>query len=286
MLGTSKSPINVVTVNMLGRILSGTINSLRGVIDGIITTFRLRELGFQGKIGVFVLVFFVLVSIFGPVFAPYNPKESLVGSDGKLKSLEPPSLQHPLGTTWQGRDVLSQVLYGARPTLVVGAIAAFIITFIGVNTGIIAGYFGGKTDMLLMRFVDILYGLPFLPFTVVLVCLLGRSEMNVIIAIVVITWRAVTRVVRAQVLTLRELPYVKAAKVMGAGDFRILYVHIFPNILPIAVLYLAFGVVWAILAHADLCFLGFGDPEVITWGKMIHSAWAAGVITQASQKKE
>jgi len=88
-------------------------------------------------------------------------------------------------------------------------------------------------------------------------------------------------VVRSQVLSLRELPYVKAAKVMGAGHFRILYVHIFPNVLPLAVLYLAFGVVWAILAHADLCFLGFGDPEVVTWGEMIYSAWSAGVMTTA-----
>jgi len=251
------------------------------LINGIINTLQLRDLRFHGKIGISILAFFVMVSIFGPTLAPYDPKERLFGSDGKLKSLEVPSVRHLLGTTWQARDVLSQVLHGTRPTLIVAAIAALIIAFIGVNIGIISGYFGGKTDMILMRFVDIVFGLPFLPFMVVLVSLLGRSQMNAIIAISVITWRSVSRVVRSQVLTLRELPYVKAARVMGASHFRIVYVHIFPNVLPLAVLYLAFGVVWSILAHAGLCFLGFGDPEIVTWGGIIYSAWSAGVMTKA-----
>jgi len=281
MLNSSKFLADILNVNTLRRMLAGSISMLWWVTNGIITTFRLRELGYQGKIGVFILLFFIFIAIFGKALAPYNPKESLVGTDGKFKSLQTPSLQHPLGTTWQSRDVLSQLLYGCRPTLIAGATAAFMVAFIGVNIGIISGYFGGKVDMILMRFVDIVFGLPFLPFIIVLVSMLGRSQMNVIIAIVVITWRSVSRVVRSQVLTLRELPYVKAAKVMGAGDFRILYLHIFPNVLPLSVLYLAFGFVWAILAHADLSFLGFADPEVVTWGKMIYSAWAAGVMTTA-----
>lgn len=281
MLHMIKLPTDTANENTLGRILSGTINALRSLINGIVTTLRLRELGFQGKIGISILAFFILISISGPIFVKYDPRERLTDNYGDLKCLEPPSLQHPLGTTWQGRDVLSQLIFGARPTMIVGITAAIIIAFIGVNIGIIAGYFGGKIDMLLMRFVDIVFGLPFLPFMIVIVSLLGRSQMNVIIAIALITWRSVARVVRSQVLTLRELPYVKAAKVMGAGDLRILYIHIFPNVLPLSILYLAFGVVWAILAHADLCFLGFGDPETVTWGKMIYSAWAVGVMTKA-----
>jgi peptide/nickel transport system permease protein len=252
---------------------------LRAIGNGIIDNLQLRQLRLQGKIGFGILIFFVLISIFGQFLAPYDPNQRQVDAEGNLKSLIPPSTEHLLGTTWQGRDVMSQLLYGARPTLEVAVVAAFIIAFIGVNIGIISGYFGGKTDMILMRFVDIVFGLPFLPFMIVLVSLLGRSQLNVIIAISIITWRSVSRIVRSQVLTLRELPYLKAAKVMGASHFRILYLHIFPNVLPLAVLYLAFGIVWSILAHADLSFLGFADPEIITWGKMIYSAWAAGVMT-------
>ena len=274
---SNKPAAKEIQTNLLHR----SVQLSRKILRGIVNTLQLRQLRLHGKIGMGILVFFVLISIFGPILAPYDPNTRQINTEGQLKSLYPPSPEHLLGTTWQGRDVLSQLLYGARPTLAVAVVAAFIIAFVGVNIGIISGYFGGKTDMILMRFVDIVFGLPFLPFMIVLVSLLGRSQMNVIIAISIITWRSVSRIVRSQVLTLRELPYVKAAKVMGASHLRILYLHIFPNVLPLAVLYLAFGIVWSILAHADLSFLGFADPEVITWGKMIYSAWAAGVMTVA-----
>jgi len=131
-------------LDMLGRILSVSVTRLRNLISRIVDILQLRELNIQGKIGVAILGFFILVSIFGPVVAPYDPQERLHYANGKIKSLEPPSLQHPFGTTWQGRDVLSQVLYGAKPTLLVGLTAAVIIAFIGVNIGIISGYFGGE----------------------------------------------------------------------------------------------------------------------------------------------
>lgn len=254
---------------------------LRRIVDGVADTLQLRQLRLHGKVGIVILVLFVIVAIIGPFIAPYDPNARLVDAQGNLQSLYLPSAQHLLGTTWQGRDVLSQLLYGARPTLVVGASAAVIIALVGVNIGIISGYFGGKTDMILMRLVDIVFGLPFLPFMIVLVSVLGRSQLNVIIAISIISWRSISRVIRSQVLTLRELPYIKAAKVMGATHLRILYYHIFPNVLPLAVLYLAFGIVWAILAHASLSFLGFSAPNVVTWGQMIYSCWAAGDMTVA-----
>jgi peptide/nickel transport system permease protein len=277
----NRIPSNGNAENKLTMILGHLMRILRDIMSFLISTLQLRELKLHGRIGVAIWVFFMLLALFGPSIAPYPPMERLFDMDGKIRALEPPSIQHLLGTTWQGRDVLSQVLHGARPTLIVGVTAAFIIAFVGVNIGIISGYFGGKVDMVLMRFVDIVFGLPFLPFMIVLVSVLGRSELNVILAISMIAWRTVARVVRSQVLTLRELPYIKAAKVMGAGHFRILYIHIFPNVLPLAILYLAFGIVWSIISHADVNFLGFGDPEGITWGRMIYSAWAAGVMTKA-----
>lgn len=258
-----------------------TLKRLRSLRNASAAVLRWHDLNRQGKIGLVLLVFFLLLALLGPWLSPYDPKASILDPDGRLKSLAPPSFRHPLGTTWQGRDVLSQVLCSSRPTLFVGFTAAFIIVFIGVNVGLLSGYYGGVPDLLLMRVVDVLYGLPFLPLMVVLLSLAGRSQGNIILCIGIIAWRDVTRIVRSQVLSIRELPYIKAAKAMGAGDLRVMYIHIFPNILPMAILFLSFGVVWSILAHADISFLGFGDPETLTWGGMIYSAWSVGVMTQA-----
>jgi peptide/nickel transport system permease protein len=163
----------------------------------------------------------------------------------------------------------------------VGIAAALIIAFIGVNVGMISGYFGKSIDLFLMRIVDILYGLPFLPLMIVLLSLWGRSRVAIILCIGLIAWRDVSRIIRAQVLTIRELPYIQSARVMGAGHFRIIYFHILPNVFPSVVLFLSFAFVWSILAHADISFLGFGDPATLTWGSMIYHAWSVGVVTSA-----
>jgi len=198
-----------------------------------------------------------------------------------MLTLRPPSWRHPLGTTWQGRDVFSQVLHGARPTLIVGLSAALILAFLGVNVGLWSGYWGGWLDLLLMRLVDILYGLPFLPLMVVVMSLLSREQKYVILGLGLVAWRDVARVVRARVLALREEDFIKSARAMGAGHVRLVYLYLFPNLLPLALLFLAFGLVWSILGHADLSFLGFGDPRHQTWGDMVSAAWAAGVMSEA-----
>lgn len=241
----------------------------------------LLKINGQGKVGLLFLAIGLFMACFGPWVAPYDPQESLLDEQGRLKSLQAPSRTHPLGTTWQGRDVLSQVLCAARPTITVGVAAALIIAFLGVNVGMVSGYFGKTVDLLLMRIVDILYGLPFLPLMIVLLSVLGRSRSGIILCIGLIAWRDVSRIIRAQVLTIKELPYVQSARVMGAGHFRVIYVHIFPNVLPSVVLFLSFAMVWSILAHADISFLGFGDPATLTWGSMIYSAWSVGVVTSA-----
>jgi len=221
------------------------------------------------------------VALIGPWLVPYDPNSSQVDPTGKVISLSPPSWRHPLGTTWQGRDVLSQVLCGARPTLTVGVSAAVILALIGVNIGLWAGYKGGWTDLILMRLVDILYGLPFLPLMVVVMSLLSRRQSYIILGIGLVAWRDVARVVRSRVLSMREEAFIKSARALGAGSLRVVYLHILPNLLPLAVLFLAFGLVWSILGHADLSFLGFGDPQNRTWGDMISAAWAAGVMSEA-----
>jgi len=133
-------------------------------------------------------------------------------------------------------------------------------------------------DDFLMRLTDVAYGVPFIPFAIVLVTLLGVGTTNIILAITSLMWRTSARVIRSQVLSLKERPFVSAAKVAGAGHFRLLYIHIAPNVFPLALLYMAFGVAWGILAEASLGFLGLGDPEAVSWGQMLFFAFRAGAI--------
>ena len=241
-----------------------------------------------GQIGIVILVTFVFVGIFArPItvldvtiqpfsLAPYDPTERAVGG-----RLEPPSGDHLLGTTDLGRDVLSQLLAGTRVTLIVGSLAAFMAVFIGTNIGLISAYFGGWVDDILMRITDIVYGVPFLPFAIVLVAILGSSLFNIVAAIVLILWRSTARVIRSQVLSHKQRPYVESAQAVGAGHVRIMYRHILPNVLPLAFLYAAFAVGWAVIAEASLSFLGFGDPNMLSWGEMIYEVYTSDAIREA-----
>lgn len=228
--------------------------------------------------GVGTFGFFLLLGVFGPFIAPYDPTRIHRASDGSALRLAEPSLTHPLGTTNLGRDVASQVIIGARISILVGILAAFIAVFIGVNIGLISGYFGGWVDDVLMRFTDIAYGLPFLPFVLVLVFLLGPSLWSIAIVISVLLWRSTARVIRSQVLSHKERPYVESAKAIGASDVRIMYYHILPNVIPLAFLYGSFSVAWAVIAEASISFLGFGDPSMTSWGQILFNAYSAGAI--------
>ncbi|ELY92706.1 binding-protein-dependent transport system inner membrane protein [Natrialba hulunbeirensis JCM 10989] len=243
-----------------------------------------------GQIGLAILALFIFIGIFArpytielfdftfstPGLAPYDPGERAVGD-----RLESPSAAHPLGTTDMGRDVLSQLIAGTRVTLIVGSLAAFMAVFIGTNVGLISAYFGGWVDDVLMRITDIVYGVPFLPFAIVLVAILGSSIVNIIAAIVLILWRSTARVIRAQVLSHKQRPYVESAQAIGAGHVRIMYRHILPNVLPLTFLYAAFAVAWAVIAEASLSFLGFGDPNMLSWGEMIYNVYTANAIREA-----
>jgi peptide/nickel transport system permease protein len=224
------------------------------------------------------LAFFGLVALFAPYLAPHRPTERLYQEDGVLiaKWMEPSLLggegDFLLGTTAEGYDILSQLIYGARPALVVGLIAAVMTVGIGTMVGLTAGYYGGYVDDFLMRLVDFVYGLPLLPTAIVLVTLLGPGLDSIIIAFVLLQWRTSARVIRSLVLSLRERSFVKAAKVSGASNWRIISRHIAPNVLPMAFLYGAFAIAWAILTEAGVSFLGLGDPNSVSWGVMLQSA--------------
>lgn len=227
--------------------------------------------------GLLIIVFYCIVALVAPYIVPYAPYERLYMADGTWAQLQPPSLAHPLGTTESAHDVLSQLLLGARIAMFVGLLGAFMVAVIGTTLGVVAGYYGGWVDELLMRIVDILYGLPFIPFVIVLVTVLGASVWNIILGIALLYWLSTARVIRSEVLTLRERPYVEAAHAAGASDFRIMAVHILPNVIPLSALYAAIAVGYSIVAQASIAFLGFGDPSVPSWGVMLQRAF----VTQA-----
>lgn len=231
--------------------------------------------------GVVLLSFFIFVGVFAEDLAPHGPRDRHYHEEGGLKRLEPPSWEHPFGTTDVGRDIWSQVILGTRTALTVGFLAALLVTFVGSVVGIISGYFGGMVDTVLMRIVDFFYAIPFIPFVIVLSAILQPSMWNIILAVSLLSWRTVARIVRSQVLSIRQRPYIKAAKVIGAGHLRIMGKYILPNVVPLVLLEMAFMVNWAIMAEASVAFLGFGDPRVTSWGQILHINFVTGYSRQA-----
>lgn len=235
----------------------------------------------SGRIALVVLGVFMALALLGPWIAPFDPLARNYGADGRLVRLAGPSGQHWLGTTLMGRDIASQMLHGAWPAFMVGGMTAIGTVLIGLNIGLIAGYFGGRTDAVLMRITDIFLGLPFLPFIIVVLAMSGRSIWTIIFAMTIVMWRSTARVIRAQVLSLREMPFVDAARTTGASDWAILYREIAPNVLPLALVSTAFALAWAIITEASIGFLGFGDPNVISWGSILYDAYASQVMYRA-----
>ena len=235
----------------------------------------------SGKIAFWVFSTCVLLAIFGPLLAPFDPMERTYDEAGKLVRLSKPNLEHLLGTTALGRDVFSQILWGARPAILVGVLTALGVVIVGVNIGLISGYFGGKIDAILMRITDVFLGLPFLPFIIVVLSISGRSIWTIIFAMTLVMWRSTARVIRAQVLSLKEMPFIAAARVSGASDWTIIYREIAPNILPLALVNIAFALAWAIITEASIGFLGYSDPDVVSWGSVIYQAFASQMMYRA-----
>lgn len=221
----------------------------------------------RGRFGIGVLGVAVFVAIFGTLIAPQDPNAS------SLDTLASPSWSHPLGTTESGADVLSQLLVGARVSIVVGFAAALISAVLGAIVGLAGGYFGGWTDRLLDALENWFLVIPTLPLMIVLATLLDPS-LTVLIAVIGLTsWAGTGRIVRAQVLTLRERAFVERAKALGAKDGYIIRTHILPNTLPLIFANTVLIVAVAILSEAALSFLGLGDPSRISWGTMLENAF-------------
>ncbi len=232
-------------------------------------------------VGLFIFIFFFIVAVFAPVIAPYDPLE-VVEKDGIWLSNEKPSADFLLGTTNVGRDIFSQLVHGSRSALLVGFSAAAIVAVIGTIVGLLAGYYGGWVDAVLMRIADVAFGIPFIPFIIVLSAFLDPNIWNVVVAMALLLWRDTGRVIRSQVMVIKEQAFVSAAKVSGASDLRIIFVYIAPSILPLTFLYGSFAIAWAILTEASVSFLGFSDPNTVSWGFMLQDAFLSLALTRGA----
>lgn len=233
------------------------------------------------RFGLYVIGAYLLVGAVGPLLPLAPPFESLTTPAGDYAKLHPPSARYPLGTTYLGYSVLSRTVHAFRTSLGVGLLSAVLVVGIGVNVGLVAGYYGGRVETVLMGLTDLMFGLPFYPLAIVLVAIFGSGLLNVALVIALVFWREIARVTRSETLSLKERTYVKSARAAGSSDPKIIYSHVLPNLLPLILVYFVFGITWGILLEASLSFIGLGDPDAISWGLMLHEAFNQGVLTSA-----
>lgn len=230
-------------------------------------------------LGTTMLAVVVLAAVFAPIIAPYNPYERVNVQPEDI--LAPPSAAHILGTDDAGKDVFSQLIYGARVSLLVGFTASFMTMIIGTTVGLVAGYFGGKVDNILMRIVDFLLVIPDLPLALVIIAVWGRGLPKIVFVIAILGWTYTARLVRSQTLTIKERQYITRAKAVGASNRRIILRHILPQVMPIIVAQSVLDVSASILAESSLSFLGLGDPTLVSWGNMLNFAFERAISRQA-----
>lgn len=227
----------------------------------------------QGRVGLIIVLLLVFTAIFADVIAPYDPYDVTQRADKGLS----PSLTHLLGTSiTTGQDVFSMLIYGTRVSLSIGIITGLLIAVLGSILGVAAGYMGGIVDMILMRIVDIMIVVPTLPLTIVITNIFGHSYVVIVFVFVLFGWQSLSRVVRSQVLLLKNSDYVKAAELAGAGKGYIMFRHILPGVSHLVVMNTALTCAGIMIAEAGLSFLGLGNPTAISWGKMLADAQNGG----------
>jgi peptide/nickel transport system permease protein len=230
----------------------------------------------MGRAGVIILAVILIIIGLGPVIFPFNPY-AFGSSAGSL--MEGPSRADWFGTTELGQNVFREFLVGGRISLYVGVTATLIAIVLGAGLGLVSGYYAGWRDTVLMRFTDFFLVLPTLPLIIVLAALFGQNVIITSLVIGLTSWPQTARIIRSQVLSLRERPLVQRIRSLGAKDSRIMFRHILPNVAPLIFANLALVLSGAILAQAALAFLGLGDPVQVSWGTMLHNAFDAGAMS-------
>lgn len=230
----------------------------------------------NAMVGVCVLAIVVVAALSADFISPFDPNRQVLEN-----RLLPPSWvaggvpAHLLGTDHLGRDILSRMIHGSRVSLTVGLLAVVISGLVGITLGLVAGYYGKKTDALIMRMVDVQLAFPFILLALAVVAVLGPGLRNVILVIGIGNWMVYARVVRGQVLSVKEREFVEAARGLGARDFRVIFRHLLPNTLPPVIIVATFAVASCIITEASLTFLGLGvEASIPTWGSMLSDGRA------------
>ena len=230
---------------------------------------QLRRMAKKNKLAVFsaiLLILLLLSAIFAPVLTPYD---AVTGNTAER--LQGPSFEHWLGTDEMGRDVLTRLLYGARISLAVGIVPTLVSLIIGVALGMTAGFLGGKIDYIIMRFADVMLAFPSLLLAMVIMYTLGDGVINIFLALALVGWASVARVVRSETISLKESEYVEAARSMGMNPVKIMFRHILPNCMPSLIVLFTLNIPSAILSESSLSFLGIGiQLPNSSWGLMVN----------------
>ncbi len=260
--------------------LDGKVSARRVVWNRRLSRFReiMREVVSTpgGIAGILILAIAILVAIFAPLLAPETDLDPTKVTSGVN---EPPSAENPLGTDPLGRSVLSLLVWGSRISLLVGVSATLVSMIIGTIMGMAAGHFTGVSNAILMRIIDFFIVVPSLVLAIVLSATMGPGVLTIIIAIGVTSWAGTARLVRSQTLTVESRSYIERAWALGATDWHIINKHVLPAVMPLVMANTTLAVGSAIIAESTLSFLGLGDPNAVSWGAMLKSAFSTGAAT-------
>jgi ABC-type dipeptide/oligopeptide/nickel transport system permease subunit len=261
-LASDPKPSGVPTIEGVDASLAD-VGPSRSLAGDAWKRFRRNKLAMAG---LFIVIVLVLIGLIGPYLVQDPAAQAVIG-------LEHPTSQHPLGLNELGQDVLARTVYGIRLSLYIGFVATMSATFVGIVVGALAGWFRGWVDTILMRFVDIMLGIPYLVLALALISAIGQGVKAVIITLALTAWLQTARTVRAGFLQVRDLEYVEAARATGVSTFRIIWRHVLPNVFQPVVVLVAVGIGSAILAEAALSFLGVGViPPAASLGQAINAA--------------
>lgn len=237
---------------------------------GVVWESLLRDI--PALLSIIVILLVGLAAILAPVLAPHDPLETFnnIGLGSQGQPLPPGTHGFILGTDQLGRDLLSRLLYGARVSLLVGLVANGLATIVGVTIGLLAGYFGGLVETVLMRFTDVVISFPLLLLAMAMIAVTRPSTRNVIVVIALVYWTTLARIMRGMVVSLKEREFVTASETLGLGHLRIMWRHILPHLVPAIIVYATLGVALSILLESSLSFLGIGVPiPQASWGQMV-----------------
>jgi peptide/nickel transport system permease protein len=237
-----------------------------------------RNLG--GMIGLIILMFFLVMAVFAPILATHaDPNNTVLWQNNP--QFAPPSSRFLFGTDNLGRDVYSLTVFGSRASLIVGIMASLISIILGTAVGLVAGYFGKLSDEILMRTTDFFLVIPWFPLMIVFATLLGKSFTNVIIVIGITSWPSTARIVRSQVLSIKEKGFIERAKAIGSGSGHLITKHILPNVVPLIFANTILLIANSIFSESFLDFFGLGDVKVVSWGTMLEEAYDAGAFSRS-----